>query len=83
MVGGAGKNMAQTSLFGASTCTLSPVELVATQHKVQYLFTSPFQQPRQAWFLKWWGWKELNFRPTGYEPAALTTELHPRTTAKL
>lgn len=25
----------------------------------------------------WWGWKELNLRPTGYEPAALTTELHP------
>lgn len=26
----------------------------------------------------WWGWKELNLRPTGYEPAALTTELHPQ-----
>ena len=28
----------------------------------------------------WWGWKGLNLRPTGYEPAALTTELHPRGT---
>ncbi len=26
----------------------------------------------------WWGWLELNQRPTGYEPAALTAELHPR-----
>ncbi len=25
----------------------------------------------------WWGWKGLNLRPTGYEPAALTTELQP------
>lgn len=25
----------------------------------------------------WWGWLDLNQRPTGYEPAALTTELHP------
>lgn len=25
----------------------------------------------------WWGWLELNQRPTGYEPAALTSELHP------
>ena len=23
----------------------------------------------------WWAWKELNFRPIGYEPTALTTEL--------
>lgn len=26
---------------------------------------------------EWWGWLDLNQRPTGYEPAALTTELHP------
>jgi hypothetical protein len=26
----------------------------------------------------WWGWLGLNQRPTGYEPAALTAELHPR-----
>ena len=25
----------------------------------------------------WWGWLGLNQRPTGYEPAALTAELHP------
>lgn len=25
----------------------------------------------------WWGWLDLNQRPTGYEPAALTPELHP------
>lgn len=29
-------------------------------------------------FLNWWGWLGSNQRPTGYEPAALTTELHPR-----
>jgi hypothetical protein len=26
----------------------------------------------------WWGWLGLNQRPTGYEPAALTAELHPQ-----
>ena len=26
----------------------------------------------------WWGWQELNLRPIGYEPTALTAELHPR-----
>ena len=25
----------------------------------------------------WWGWLDLNQRPIGYEPTALTTELHP------
>ena len=25
----------------------------------------------------WWGWPDLNLRPIGYEPTALTTELHP------
>ena len=25
----------------------------------------------------WWGWEELNLRPIGYEPTALTTELQP------
>jgi hypothetical protein len=25
----------------------------------------------------WWGWQDLNLRPSGYEPPALTTELHP------
>ncbi len=25
----------------------------------------------------WWGYLDLNRGPTGYEPAALTTELHP------
>jgi hypothetical protein len=27
--------------------------------------------------LFWWGWQDLNLRPIGYEPTALTTELHP------
>jgi hypothetical protein len=26
----------------------------------------------------WWGWQDLNLRPIGYEPTALTPELHPR-----
>lgn len=26
---------------------------------------------------KWWGWLDLNQRPIGYEPTALTTELQP------
>lgn len=26
----------------------------------------------------WWGWKELNFLPSGYEPPALTDELQPQ-----
>ena len=30
----------------------------------------------------WWGWLGLNQRPTGYEPAALTAELHPHTRSK-
>ena len=25
----------------------------------------------------WWGYLDLNQGPTGYEPAALTTELYP------
>ena len=25
----------------------------------------------------WWGWRDLNLRPIGYEPTALTTELQP------
>ena len=25
----------------------------------------------------WWGWQDLNLRPIGYEPTALTPELHP------
>ena len=29
-------------------------------------------------FFDWWGWMGSNHRPTGYEPAALTPELHPR-----
>ena len=28
--------------------------------------------------LQWWGRLDLNQRPTGYEPAALTTELRPQ-----
>ena len=27
----------------------------------------------------WWGWIELNYLPSGYEPPALTDELQPRT----
>ena len=27
--------------------------------------------------LKWWGWQDLNLRPIGYEPTALTPELQP------
>ncbi len=27
--------------------------------------------------LLWWGWLGLNQRPIGYEPTALTAELHP------
>ena len=27
---------------------------------------------------KWWGWQDLNLRPIGYEPTALTPELQPR-----
>jgi hypothetical protein len=27
--------------------------------------------------LKWWGCQDLNLGPIGYEPTALTTELHP------
>lgn len=26
---------------------------------------------------KWWGWIELNYLPSGYEPPALTDELQP------
>ena len=26
-------------------------------------------------FLEWWAWLELNQRPIGYEPSALTPEL--------
>ena len=26
----------------------------------------------------WWRWKDLNFRPSDYDSAALTTELHRR-----
>ena len=26
----------------------------------------------------WWGWKESNLLPSGYEPPALTDELQPR-----
>lgn len=26
----------------------------------------------------WWGWIELNYLPSGYEPPALTDELQPR-----
>lgn len=26
----------------------------------------------------WWGWLESNQLPSGYEPPALTDELHPR-----
>ena len=28
--------------------------------------------------LLWWGWKESNLLPSGYEPPALTDELQPR-----
>ena len=29
--------------------------------------------------IRWWGWLDLNQRPIGYEPTALTAELHPLT----
>ena len=28
-------------------------------------------------YLLWWGWKESNLLPSGYEPPALTDELQP------
>jgi hypothetical protein len=28
----------------------------------------------------WWGWIELNYLPSGYEPPALTDELQPHLT---
>jgi hypothetical protein len=31
---------------------------------------------------RWWGWLDLNQRPSGYEPPALTPELHPRGVAE-
>ena len=37
-----------------------------------------YQRPAGVKKLFWWGWLGLNRRPTGYEPAALTTELHPQ-----
>lgn len=32
----------------------------------------------EGWQIKWWGCLDLNQGPIGYEPTALTTELHPR-----
>ena len=32
---------------------------------------------KQFYTFFWWGYLDLNRGPTGYEPAALTTELYP------
>jgi hypothetical protein len=31
----------------------------------------------KLFYYTWWGWKELNLLPSGYEPPALTDELQP------
>lgn len=40
---------------------------------------TPKKRLKKIESLFWWGWLGLNQRPTGYEPAALTAELHPHT----
>ena len=44
--------------------------------KKYFIFTSE-KDGRLVRLFHWWGWKESNLLPSGYEPPALTDELQP------
>jgi hypothetical protein len=40
---------------------------------IEYIITNKYNKVNI-----WWGWIELNYLPSGYEPPALTDELQPQ-----
>ena len=52
-------------------------EILSDKKAGSYLLANFLNNSPSPWLGIWWGWLGLNQRPTGYEPAALTAELHP------